>query len=561
MVKQRYAVHLLTLAYLLSTWGQYVQADPNATETQAYQDAYNYILEENWEKGLTAFKTFAEQNKKSPYFDDALFWHCFAMEKAGAGCEDVFECYQDFIKAHPKSKWADDATRNLIAVGKKLSDMGKKEYGAIIRTMQDSVDREIALTAISALRNIDNERALDALISLYQKTQHRAIRKEIIFTVSQFKSPKVLQGLQEIVKEDPDRHMRETALFWLSQKTQSKEVLQLMEHVALNDPNEEVRKKAVFALSQIPKGKGIGALIRIVGATKSAATRKEAVFWIAQNVKSDDVIKLLETVALKDAVAEIRKTAVLALSQAPDGRGVEALKRIGGTAKDAATRKDAVFWIGQNAKSDDVVQFLETVVQNDSDPQVRERALHALAHQVPENLGIPALINLVKTHSDKTVRNKAVFWVGQKAKSEEAIRCLETVVLKDAVAEIRKTAMLALSQAPDGRGVEALKRIGGTAKDAATRKDAIFWIGQQAKSADVIQFLENITREDLDPEVRKHALTALVQAPQKLGIPALINLAKSHPDKKIRTEAVFWLGESKDPRAMEALVEIVNELK
>ncbi len=496
MVKKRLAVHLLMLAYLLSTWGQYVQADPNATETQAYQDAYNYILEENWKKGLTAFKNFTEQYKKSPYFDDALFWHCFALEKTGAECEDVFKCYQDFIKAHPKSKWADDAKRNLIAVGKKLSEMGKKEYGAIIRTMQDSVNKEIALIAISALRNIGNERALEALVSLYDKTQHRAVREEIIFAVSQFKSPKVLQGLKKIVKEDPDRHMREKALFWLSQKTQSKEVIQLMEHVALNDPNQEVREKAVFALSQIRKGKGIGAL-----------------------------------------------------------------KRIAGTTKNAAVRKEAVFWLGQQARSADVIQFLEAIVKNDSDPQVRERALHALAHQAPENLGIPALINLVKTHSDKTVRKKAVFWIGQKAKSEQAIRCLETVALKDTVGEIRKTALLALSQAPDGRGVEALKKIGGTANDAATRKDAVFWIGQQAKSDDVIQFLENVVREDSDPEVRKHALTALVHAPQNLGVPALISLAKSHPDNAIRREAIFWLGESKDSRAMEALVEIVNELK
>ena len=68
-------------------------------------------------------------------------------------------------------------------------------------------------------------------------------------------------------------------------------------------------------------------------------------------------------------------------------------------------------------------------------------------------------------------------------------------------------------------------------------------------------------QKDADPEVRKHALMALVQAPRNIGVPALINIAKSHPDNTIRREAIFWLGQSKDPRAMEALVEIVSNMK
>jgi HEAT repeat protein len=625
MVKKKHTVHILLLACLLSTWGRYVQADPNGTDTQAYQEAYNHILEENWDKALTAFDTFIQQYKKSPYLDDAHFWHCFAMEKTGAADEDVFKCYQDLINAYPKSQWTDDAKRNLIAVGKKLSDMGKAEYGAIIEAMQGSVDKEIALTAISALRNIGSERALDALAGLYKSTQNRAVREEIIFTLSQFKSPKVVQSLTEIVKEDPNRYMREKALFWLGQKTQSEEVIKLMEHVVLNDPNHEVREKAVFALSQVREGKGIGALKRIAGEAKDAAVRRESVFWLGQQAKTNDVIQFLKTivqkdsdpevreralhalaharnnlgipaliklaeshpdktvrkqavfwvgqkakseeairclenVALKDTDEEIRKTALLALSQAPEGGGVEALMKIGSTAKDAATRKEAVFWLGRRIKSDDVIKFLENVALEDTIDDIRNTALLAL-FQAPEGRGVVALMKVAGTAKDAETRKQAVFWLGQNAKSDDVMKFLETVVLKDADVEIRKTAILALSQARDERSLEVLMKIGSTAKDAATRMDAVFWIGRRAESADVIQFLEKVVREDSDPEVRKHALTALVHTPKNLGIPALINLAKSHPESEIRRDAIFWLGQSKDPRAMEALVEIVNEMK
>ena len=625
MVNKKIIVCLFITACLLAPRGRGAQADPNETDTQKYQQAYNYILEENWQKALTAFESFIQQYEKSPYLDDAHFWHCFAMEKTGASDEDVFKCYQDLIKTYPKSQWTDDAERNLITVGKRLVDTGKTEYKAIIEAMQKSADKEIALTAINALREIGNERALDALAGLYSSTQQRKVREEIIFAISQFKSPKVVPSLTKIVKEDPDRHLRERALFWLSQTKPSEEVIKLMEHVALNDPNQEVRDKAVFALSQIREGKGVGALKRIAGGAKNAAVRRSAVFWLGQQAKSKDAIQFLETViqkdsdpkvreralhalsqakgnlgvpsliklaeshpdkrirkqaifwigqkatsepvihclenvALNDADTEIRKTALLALSQAPQGHGVEALKKIGSTAKDSTTRKEAVFWLGQRAKSEDVFEFLQTVVLKDEAVEVRKSALLALA-QAPEGRGVETLKKIAETSEDAGTRKEAVFWLGQRAKSEDVIQFLESVVLKETDAEIRKTALLALSQAPEGRGVEALKKIGSTIKDPAIRKDAIFWLGQQARSEDVIQFLEKVVKEDSDLEVRKNALTALIQAPRNLGIPALINIAKSHPDNSIRRDAIFWLGQSKDPRAMEALVEIVNDMK
>ena len=540
--KKGFEYSLLLIGCLLATVGQKAQAVPSSKDAQRYQEAYNYILEEKWEEAVEACKALVQEFKDSSYVDDASFWHCYAMEKKGAEYEDVFRCYEDFIKAHPKSKWADDAKRNLIVIGKKLSDMGKKEYEAIVRAMQDSEDKEIALTAISALKNIGGERALDALVDLYKRTQHRAVREEIIFALSEFRSPKAVQSLTEIVKEDPDRHMREKAIFWLGQKAQSEEMIRLLEHVALNDPNQEVREKALFGLSQAHDGTGVKALIRIIETAKDVATRKKAVFWIGQKATSEESIRCLETVVQKDSVPEIRKDAILALSQTRDGRGVEALKRIAGTAKDVTIRKEAVFWIGQKAGTLDVVKFLETVVQKDPAMEVRESALHALA-QAPQDKGESALINLAKSHPDKAIRKKAVFWVGQKATSEQSISCLETVAQKDSVPEIRKDAILALSQTRDARGVEALKRIAGTAKDVATRKEAVFWIGQKAGSGNVIRFLETVVRKDSTPEVRKQALDALVHARKNLGVPALINLAKSHPDKTIRKEAVFWIGQ------------------
>jgi HEAT repeat protein len=119
----------------------------------------------------------------------------------------------------------------------------------------------------------------------------------------------------------------------------------------------------------------------------------------------------------------------------------------------------------------------------------------------------------------------------------------------------------ALVEAPEGRGLDSLKRIAETSDDSATRKDAVFWLGQKARSDEAFAFLGDRLRDDPDPQVREAALMALAHAPDSKGVPALIEIAKSHPDKATRKKAVFWLGQSKDPRARQAILDIVSDVK
>ena len=39
---------------------------------------------------------------------------------------------------------------------------------------------------------------------------------------------------------------------------------------------------------------------------------------------------------------------------------------------------------------------------------------------------------------------------------------------------------------------------------------------------------------------------------------ALIKVAKTHPSAEVRKKAIFWLGETGDPRALEVLIEIIK---
>jgi hypothetical protein len=91
-----------------------------------------------------------------------------------------------------------------------------------------------------------------------------------------------------------------------------------------------------------------------------------------------------------------------------------------------------------------------------------------------------------------------------------------------------------------------------------TRRQAIFWLGQAA-GLEATRGLDSIVRDDRgDLEVRKQAVFALSQRPSDEAVPALIRIARSSREPEILKTALFWLGQSDDPRALMLFEEILR---
>lgn len=100
------------------------------------------------------------------------------------------------------------------------------------------------------------------------------------------------------------------------------------------------------------------------------------------------------------------------------------------------------------------------------------------------------------------------------------------------------------------------------AKDAnisrKTRRSAVFWLGQAAGDAATRGLTELVDDRAADREVRETAVFALSQRPRDEGVPALIRVAKQNPDPELRRKAIFWLGQSDDPRALALFEELLT---
>ena len=88
----------------------------------------------------------------------------------------------------------------------------------------------------------------------------------------------------------------------------------------------------------------------------------------------------------------------------------------------------------------------------------------------------------------------------------------------------------------------------------SVRNEATLWLGWMA--GDHV-FGERAEGEHEKSE--KHsAVFALSQLPNNSGVPDLLTVARTHKDPGVVREALFWLGQSRDPRALDLFEEMLK---
>ena len=166
-----------------------------------------------------------------------------------------------------------------------------------------------------------------------------------------------------------------------------------------------------------------------------------------------------------------------------------------------------------------------------------------------------ALRRLASEPNRNELREQALFWMGQ-ARGEEGARFLAGVARRDPDSEIREKAIFSLSQSDAPGAVDTIVEVARHDRDEDVRGHALFWLAQtdSERAPDVL-----LDALDKDPseEVRKKAIFAISQLDD--GTPLLIRIVRERRDIELRRQALFWLGQSKDPRAFDFLAEVIEQ--
>ena len=253
-------------------------------------------------------------------------------------------------------------------------------------------------------------------------------------------------------------------------------------------------------------------------------------------------------------------------------------------------RSSALYWMSGVAPAD-AVQPLTTLARSGSQPRTFREGIVMTLAQLRDGAGVPALIEMTRRDDgEHWLRERAIFWLGN-AEDDRARATLRTLAASDTLAnDLRDQAIFALGFL-DQRGgngpflrslygqvsstrlkdkvIQAVAQLDDTAdqrwlvdrvldarEPVDLRKQALFWRGQK-DSAPLGDLLALYPRLD-SQELRDHYVFVLSQREETAAVDKLIDLARNDTDREIRAKATFWLGQSRDPRAVKFLEERIS---
>ena len=203
----------------------------------------------------------------------------------------------------------------------------------------------------------------------------------------------------------------------------------------------------------------------------------------------------------------------------------------------------------------DSVHYLVPLVNNDSlrhGGPIAAIALHA------DPAADQALEQLVAPSSPDSVRRDVAFWLGS-ARGQRGFEILSRMLREDPSDKVREQVIFALTQSKEPEAMNTVIRAAHDDKSTRVRGQALFWLAQKAGQKTAASTIQNAVENDPDTEVKKKAVFAFTQMPNGEGVPFLIQVARTNRNMEVRKQAFFWLGQSKDPRALTFLEDVLTK--
>jgi hypothetical protein len=144
----------------------------------------------------------------------------------------------------------------------------------------------------------------------------------------------------------------------------------------------------------------------------------------------------------------------------------------------------------------------------------------------------------------------------------ESVRLLRSMVDSAAPDDprgksMREPGLAALAFHAEPTALDALIDLARHDASGHVRGQALFWLAQRAGTR-VAGVITRAIDDDPETDVKKKAVFALSQLPRDEGVPLLIDTARKNRNPAVRKQAVFWLGQSSDPRALAFFEEVLK---
>jgi HEAT repeat protein len=296
---------------------------------------------------------------------------------------------------------------------------------------------------------------------------------------------------------------------------------------AEDDEDMEVQMAALQALIQMDSDRALPILKKVLSRRdrKSAELREQAVFLVAQKQTKESQAILIDL-----------------LKNDPDPE----------------VRGQAVFWLASIPGEESLDAILE-VIRSTPVEDLQDNAVFALTrHQSPRAREALKSLALDPKASDH-VREQAVFWIGQSSDGDAgSIAFLKEIYAKSNDEELKNQVIFGIARQNDPASkswlLDIVKR---RTEPIEARKQALFWLGQNSRLT--LSELNALYDSAADMEMKEQVIFVLSRQDSRESVDVLLKIARSDPSREMRKQAIFWLGQSSDPRAAEYLQRLVEE--
>ena len=276
------------------------------------------------------------------------------------------------------------------------------------------------------------------------------------------------------------------------------------------------------------------------------------------NMNSEAAVPILKGVLeRKDNCSALRKKAVFLISQKRSPEVVDILLKVAREDASPDVREQAVFWLS-NVRDERVVDLLGEMALNNNDPAIQEKAIFSLSNTRSERASTILRDIAQRETARKGAREQAIFWLGNRrdASSTEFLRGLYPRLTDKDLKE--KVLFSVANQRAAGSGQWLINIAMNERESMELRKQALFWAGNNkaATIPEISALYDRVT----DKEMKEQIIFVLSQQSRDpAAIDKLMAIARSDTDREMRSKSIFWLGQSRDPRVLKFLEELINK--
>ena len=272
-------------------------------------------------------------------------------------------------------------------------------------------------------------------------------------------------------------------------------------------------------------------------------------------MNSENALPVLERL-LKDRQScdVLRKKAVFLVSQKRGDRAADILVDVARNDPSSDVREQAVFWLGQT-NSERSVDILSEIIDKSNDVELQKKAIFSLTQNRSARARQIIRDVAARENAPKDVREQAIFWIGQ-SRADDNAEFLRALYGKLRDKDLKDKVIFSLAQQRNAENQRWLVDLAMNEREQMdVRKNALFWAGQQGGVS--VADLKSLYDRVKDREMKEQVIFVLSQRRGTESADALMDIAKNDCDKELRSKALFWLGQGRDPRVPKFLEDMV----